>query len=112
MAKANQWARDHGKTPFAIYQGAWNVMDRPIERDVLPMAREWGMAIAPWNVIAAGKLRTDEEEERRRKEEARVQHKLREMGVCVAGFRWIKQSSGYRCAGGSHFISNAALGIS
>ena len=52
------------------------------------------------------------EEERRRKEEARVQHKLREMGVCVAGFRWIKQSSGYRCAGGSHFISNAALGIS
>jgi hypothetical protein len=51
------------------------------------------------------------EEERRRKEEARVQARLREMGVCPVGFRWIKQSSGYRCAGGSHFIDNVALGI-
>jgi len=25
------------------------------------------MALAPWNVLAAGKIRTDEEEERRRK---------------------------------------------
>ncbi|KAG2354583.1 P-loop containing nucleoside triphosphate hydrolase protein [Suillus spraguei] len=52
-----------------------------------------------------------QEEERRRREEARVQQKLREMGVCIAGFRWIKQSQGYRCAGGSHFISNDQLGI-
>jgi hypothetical protein len=47
----------------------------------------------------------------RRKEEARVQAKLQALGVCVAGFRWIKQGDGYRCAGGSHFIDNAALGI-
>jgi hypothetical protein len=52
-----------------------------------------------------------EEERKRRKEEARIQAKLRTMGVCVAGFRWIKQASGYRCAGGFHFIDNAALGI-
>ncbi|KAG2072157.1 P-loop containing nucleoside triphosphate hydrolase protein [Suillus decipiens] len=51
------------------------------------------------------------EEQRRRREEARVQQKLRQMGVCVAGYRWIKQSQGYRCAGGSHFISNDQLGI-
>lgn len=30
------------------------------------MARAEGMAIAPWNVLAAGKIRTDAEEERRR----------------------------------------------
>ncbi|EIN07312.1 P-loop containing nucleoside triphosphate hydrolase protein [Punctularia strigosozonata HHB-11173 SS5] len=52
------------------------------------------------------------EEERQRKEEAKVQAKLREMGVCVAGFRWIKQQAGYRCAGGAHFIDNASLGLS
>lgn len=51
------------------------------------------------------------EEERLRKEDAVVQAKIRQMGVCVAGFRWIKQSDGYRCAGGAHFIDNAALGI-
>lgn len=52
-----------------------------------------------------------EEEKRKEREEARVQSKIRQMGMCVAGFRWIKQASGYRCAGGSHFIDNAALGI-
>lgn len=51
------------------------------------------------------------EEERRKKQEARVQRKLKEMGVCPVGYRWIKQSSGYTCAGGSHFVSDAALGI-
>jgi hypothetical protein len=50
-----------------------------------------------------------QEEERKRREEAKVQQKLRQMGVCMAGFRWIKQSDGYRCAGGSHFASNAQL---
>ena len=30
------------------------------------MAREEGMALAPWNVLAGGRIRTDEEEERRR----------------------------------------------
>ena len=52
-----------------------------------------------------------EKAERKRKEEVRVQTKLRQMGVCVAGFRWIKQADGYRCAGGSHFVSNGALNI-
>ncbi|KAI0076548.1 P-loop containing nucleoside triphosphate hydrolase protein [Panus rudis PR-1116 ss-1] len=50
-------------------------------------------------------------EEQRRKEESRVQAKIRKMGVCVAGFAWIKQGGGYRCAGGSHFLSNGQLGI-
>lgn len=51
-----------------------------------------------------------EDAERKRKEELQVQVKLREMGVCVAGFCWIKQAGGYRCAGGSHFVSNSELG--
>ncbi|KAI0044552.1 arylalcohol dehydrogenase [Auriscalpium vulgare] len=65
VAKANQYARDHGKTQFSIYEGEWNVMRRSFERDILPMARDEGMAIAPWNVLAAGRLRTDAEDEAR-----------------------------------------------
>jgi aryl-alcohol dehydrogenase-like predicted oxidoreductase len=41
-------------------------MARDLERDIIPMARQWGMAIAPWNVLAGGKLRSDAEEQRRR----------------------------------------------
>jgi hypothetical protein len=49
------------------------------------------------------------QEEERRKKEARIQAALRTMGVCVAGYQWINMGSGYRCAGGSHFIFNAEL---
>ncbi|KAJ7591776.1 Aldo/keto reductase [Mycena floridula] len=67
VSQCNQYAIDHGKTPFAVYQGSWNIMDRAFERDILPMAREHGMALCPWNVLAGGKLRSDAEEERREK---------------------------------------------
>lgn len=62
LATANQYAHESGKSPFVIYQGAWSVLDRSIEREIIPMARAHGLALAQWNVLAAGKLRTDEEE--------------------------------------------------
>jgi aryl-alcohol dehydrogenase-like predicted oxidoreductase len=37
VASANRYARDHGKTPFSIYQGLWSIMSRDLERDVVPM---------------------------------------------------------------------------
>lgn len=49
-----------------------------------------------------------EEEERRRKE-AEARKKLEACGMCPAGFCWIKQTGGYRCAGGSHSITEGAL---
>ncbi|EJD04769.1 arylalcohol dehydrogenase [Fomitiporia mediterranea MF3/22] len=65
VSAANQYAKDHGKSPFVIYQGAWNVMERSFERKIIPMAHVNGLALAPWNVLVAGRLRTDAEEERR-----------------------------------------------
>ncbi|KAH8114690.1 Aldo/keto reductase [Phellopilus nigrolimitatus] len=65
VSRANTYAELTGKTPFVIYQGAWNVMARSFERDIIPMAREHGLALAPFNVLAGGRLRTDAEEERR-----------------------------------------------
>lgn len=49
-------------------------------------------------------------EEERKRQEAKVQAKLRKMGICPAGFQWIKQGGGYRCAGGSHWVTDAQLG--
>ncbi|KAJ1385256.1 hypothetical protein B484DRAFT_410555, partial [Ochromonadaceae sp. CCMP2298] len=56
-------------------------------------------------------LRCLEEEERATEQaahEARVE-RLRVMGVCEAGFSWHRCGSGWRCAGGSHFCSDANL---
>jgi len=66
VPKANQYAKDHGMTPFSVYQGKWSVLDRVFERDIIPMARAEGLALAPWDVLGGGKIRTDAEETRRR----------------------------------------------
>ena len=61
---------------------------------------------------AAAELQAKKEEERKQREqEAKAQQKLRELGVCSAGFRWIKMGSGYQCAGGAHFVSASQLGL-
>ncbi|TFK27752.1 arylalcohol dehydrogenase [Coprinopsis marcescibilis] len=67
VAKANQYAKDHGLTQFSVYQGRWSILDRSFERDIIPMARMEGMALAPWGVLGFGKLRTDADEEARLK---------------------------------------------
>ncbi|KAK0231790.1 NADP-dependent oxidoreductase domain-containing protein [Armillaria nabsnona] len=66
VSQANQYAMDHGKTPFVIYQGKWNILDRSFEREIIPMARSLGLALSPWCVLGEGKLRTDAEEQQRR----------------------------------------------
>ena len=38
VSKANAYARLTGKTPFVIYQGAWSILEKDMERDIIPMA--------------------------------------------------------------------------
>ncbi|KIP05558.1 hypothetical protein PHLGIDRAFT_148078 [Phlebiopsis gigantea 11061_1 CR5-6] len=99
VAKANMYAQMSGKTPFSIYQGEWNIMLRDLERDILPMVLHEGMALAPWNVLASGKIRTDADEQKRlesgeggrsmfsdwkrTEEERRVCHALEQMAVDI-----------------------------
>ena len=60
----------------------------------------------------AAELKAREEAERReRQREAQAQAKLRSIGVCPVGFRWIKQAGGYRCAGGTHYVTDSELGF-
>ncbi|KAK0436230.1 NADP-dependent oxidoreductase domain-containing protein [Armillaria borealis] len=64
-----RYAMDHGKTPFVIYQGKWNILDRSFEREIIPMARSLGLVLAPSYVLAEGRLRTDAEEQQHRETE-------------------------------------------
>ncbi|KAJ7165633.1 NADP-dependent oxidoreductase domain-containing protein [Mycena crocata] len=82
VAQANQYARDHGKSPFVIYQGAWNVMERSFEREIIPMARAHGLALAPWKVLGQGHFRTDAEEEER--------HASGEKGRMLTNPSWVR----------------------
>ncbi|CAJ2512589.1 Uu.00g056040.m01.CDS01 [Anthostomella pinea] len=70
VSAANYYARATGKTPISIYQGRWSVMLRDFEREIIPMARHFGMALAPWGAMGAGKFQSKEAiEERKRKGE-------------------------------------------
>jgi len=61
VAKANQYARDHALRQFSVYQGLWSAACRDFEREILPMARDEGMALAPWGALGQGKFKTEEE---------------------------------------------------
>jgi len=67
VSAANEYALAHGKTPFSIYQGRWNVMKRDFEREIIPLARHYGMALAPWDVLGGGKFQTKKAIEERKK---------------------------------------------
>ncbi|KAL4890033.1 NADP-dependent oxidoreductase domain-containing protein [Aspergillus ambiguus] len=66
VTAANCYARSNGKTPFSIYQGRWNVLRRDLEKEILPMARHFGMAIAPWDAIGGGKFQSKKQLEARK----------------------------------------------
>jgi hypothetical protein len=49
------------------------------------------------------------EAEQKAREEANIRQKLKQAGTCPMGYTWHPCGSGWRCAGGSHFISSAEL---
>lgn len=68
--------------------------------------------------VAAEKARIAEQIRReqqaaaeRKRQEEKAQQKLRAMGVCPVGYQWIPEGDGYRCAGGSHFVTRSQLGL-
>lgn len=67
VTAANDYATAHGKTPFSIYQGKWNLLNRDFERDIIPMANHFGMALNRWDVMGGGRFQTKNAIEERKK---------------------------------------------
>lgn len=78
---------------------------RELEHEKLVRAKQTAISNRERDKIVK---RLVEEEERRKKEEA-ARQKLACMGVCPVGYPWIRQAQGYRCGGGSHYMSDADL---
>ncbi|KAG9187998.1 hypothetical protein G6011_01921 [Alternaria panax] len=47
--------------------------------------------------------------EKERQKQMERQKKLKILGPCPMGYTWIKQASGYRCAGGSHWLADVDI---
>lgn len=59
VAKANQYARDHGLRQFVVYQGMWNAALRDFERDIIPMCKDEGMGLLPYGTLGQGRFQTE-----------------------------------------------------
>lgn len=58
VVKCNEYARQHGLRQFSLYQGRWSAASRDFEREIIPMCKAEGMALAPWGVLGGGHFRS------------------------------------------------------
>ncbi|MEU0507795.1 aldo/keto reductase [Amycolatopsis sp. NPDC006125] len=56
VSRADVLAEWRGWTPFAGVQVPYSLLNRDIERDVLPMAEQLGLTVAAWGVLEHGAL--------------------------------------------------------
>lgn len=56
IAQANTLAKLSGWTPFIALQTEYSLIERTPEKDLLPMARDFDIAIMPWSPLASGLL--------------------------------------------------------
>jgi aryl-alcohol dehydrogenase-like predicted oxidoreductase len=56
VARANTLAQWRDWTPFAGLQVPYSLLQRDIERELLPMAEAFGMSVAAWAPLASGRL--------------------------------------------------------
>ena len=56
VSQANTLADLRGWSRFVALQIRYSLLDRAVERDLLPMARAFDLAVTPWSVLGAGVL--------------------------------------------------------
>ncbi|KAK0634096.1 NADP-dependent oxidoreductase domain-containing protein [Immersiella caudata] len=81
VSKANEYARAHNLVPFSIYQGRWSASARDFEREIIPMCRAEGMALAPWGALGSGNFRSAEQRARGKEEGRKGESSERDVKV-------------------------------
>jgi aryl-alcohol dehydrogenase-like predicted oxidoreductase len=109
VAKMNVMAELKNWTAFVGLQVEWSLIQRTVERELVPMANDFGMAITPWGALAGGALtgkylkgeggRVPAHSVRRNEKSVKIVEKVVEiaqkMGVPPAqiALNWLRQQS-------------------
>ena len=56
VVEAQMLARFHGWAPVTAIQISYSLVERTVEGDLIPMAREFGLGVTPWSPLAGGVL--------------------------------------------------------
>jgi hypothetical protein len=100
--QASEQAVKHNKDQAALQEAKRLREEARLQHEIERRAQE--------ELLAELESQRKAREEDRRKE-AKAQQQLRTLGICPAGFRWIKQNGGYRCSAGGHFVTDSELGL-
>jgi aryl-alcohol dehydrogenase-like predicted oxidoreductase len=88
VAYANAIAAERGWTGFSGLQPEYSLAQRDAERDLLPMARAFGMTVTPWSPLAGGLLTgkyNDRPDSEGRLAPGQSRDQVTERGLAIAG---------------------------
>lgn len=86
VSAANMLSELRGWSRFIGLQLPYSLNSRAIERDLLPMAKHWDMAVMPWGLISGGVLTgkyTDDSNEDTRYDKDSVKNRLRDQTKAI-----------------------------
>ncbi len=89
VAEAQLLARQHGWARYVAEQPPYNLLDRRIERELVPVADRYGMGLLPWSPlgagILAGRYTTGIAPDSRAARRAQVAERVTPAAIAVAG---------------------------
>lgn len=84
VAQANTLAQCYGWTPFVALQVEYSLVQRTPERDLLPMAKAFDLAVTPWSPLGQGVLTGKYNKPQGSSEEQRRLEQIPEKNLAIA----------------------------
>lgn len=100
--------RDLGVTD-EVWEQLQTDMKAEAERDLKYQVKLWLKRATKFDELRQRMRKELVEIEAVRAEESAAREKLQSRGLCFMAYEWTRQSSGWRCAGGMHFVSDTDL---
>jgi len=84
VARANTLAQLRGWSPFVGLQIRYSLLDRAVERELLPMARAMDLTVTPWDTLGSGVLTGKYNANPAEAGRARLRGSLKERDLAIA----------------------------
>ncbi len=84
VSQANTMAEFRGWSSFVGLQVRYSLIDRTVERELLPMSRALDLAVTPWGIVGSGVLSGKYNQDPETKGRARARGQVDERGLKIA----------------------------
>ena len=85
VSRANTLAELRGWTPFVGLQIPFSLLERTVERELLPMAKALGLTVTPWGAVGSGVLTGKYNRDPKSSGRAAAAGRVTERGIEIAG---------------------------